>query len=80
MFENTETKERRALPYAFLHAVPPHAVPAPLKAAVGTRLVNADGFVDVDQFTLQHKHLANVWAAGDCTNLPSSKTAAAVGV
>ena len=77
VFENTETKERRTLPYALLHASPPQQVPAPLKAAVGTKLVNVDGFVDLDHFSLHHKHYSNVWAVGDCTNLPNSKTAAA---
>lgn len=63
--------------YALLHAPPPQQAPAPLKAAVGTKLVNADGFVDVHKYTLHHNHYPNVWSVGDCAGLPNSKTAAA---
>lgn len=34
---------------------------------------------DVDKETLQHKKYPNIFGIGDCTNLPTSKTAAAVG-
>lgn len=40
-------------------------------------LVNATGFVDVDKWTLQHVKYANVFALGDCSGSPNSKTAAA---
>jgi NADH dehydrogenase FAD-containing subunit len=36
------------------------------------------GYVDVDKESLQHKKYPNIFAIGDCTNLPTSKTAAAV--
>lgn len=41
-------------------------------------LADANGFVDVVKETLQHKRYPNVFAIGDCTNLPTSKTAAAI--
>jgi len=41
-------------------------------------LVDAAGFVDVVKETLQHKKFPNIFAIGDCTNLPTSKTAAAI--
>lgn len=41
-------------------------------------LADASGFVDVVKETLQHKKYPNVFAIGDCTNLPTSKTAAAI--
>ena len=41
-------------------------------------LVDATGFVDVDKDTLQHKKYQNVFALGDCSNLPTSKTMAAI--
>ncbi|CAF5132957.1 unnamed protein product, partial [Rotaria sp. Silwood1] len=41
-------------------------------------LVDANGYVDVHKETLQHKKFPNIFAIGDCTNLPTSKTAAAV--
>ena len=42
-------------------------------------LVNADGWVDVSKQTLQHNMYPNVFAIGDCSSLPTSKTAAAAG-
>jgi sulfide:quinone oxidoreductase len=41
-------------------------------------LADATGFVDVVKETLQHKKYPNIFAIGDCTNLPTSKTAAAI--
>lgn len=40
-------------------------------------LVNEAGFVDVHKFTLQHSKYENVFALGDCSSSPNSKTAAA---
>ena len=39
---------------------------------------DASGFVDVNKHTLQSKKFSNVFALGDCSNSPNSKTAAAV--
>lgn len=65
------------LQYAILHATPPQsAVSALLKAK---DLVNDAGFVNVDQFTMQHVKYPNVFALGDCTSTPNSKTMAAIG-
>ena len=77
VFEKLETRERFPMQYALLHTSPPQTAPAALRAAVGTKLVNADGFVDVHKYNLHHNHYANVWSAGDCAGLPNSKTAAA---
>ena len=43
-----------------------------------SKLVDPTGFVDVSKDTLQHNKFPNVFGIGDCTNLPTSKTAAAV--
>jgi NADPH-dependent 2,4-dienoyl-CoA reductase/sulfur reductase-like enzyme len=54
---------------------------APMKAfdfLAKSALADANGFVDVVKETLQHKKFPNVFAIGDCTNLPTSKTAAAI--
>lgn len=42
-------------------------------------LTDASGFVDVNKETLQHVTYKNVFALGDCSSVPTSKTAAAVG-
>lgn len=41
-------------------------------------LVNDAGFVNVHKFTLQHMKYPNIFALGDCSSSPNSKTAAAV--
>lgn len=42
-------------------------------------LTNEAGFVEVDKDTLQHVRFKNVFAIGDCSSSPNSKTAASVG-
>ena len=41
-------------------------------------LADANGFVDVNKETLQHKKYPNIFGLGDCTNIPTGKTAAAI--
>ena len=65
------------LQYDFLHATPPMSAPDVLKKA--TSLVNEAGFVAVNKETLQHDVHKNVFGIGDCTSIPTAKTAAAVG-
>lgn len=59
-----------------LHVTPPMSSPDVLKRSP---VADSAGWVDVDKETLQHKKYPNVFGIGDCTNLPTSKTAAAVG-
>lgn len=59
-----------------LHVTPPMSSPDVLKMSP---VADAAGWVDVDKETLQHKKYPNVFGIGDCTNIPTSKTAAAVG-
>jgi NADPH-dependent 2,4-dienoyl-CoA reductase/sulfur reductase-like enzyme len=61
--------------YTLLHVVPPMG---PLDAIKGSPIADAAGWVDVDKDTLRHNKHANVWAIGDCSSLPTSKTAAAI--
>ncbi|KAF9294220.1 hypothetical protein BGZ88_004217 [Linnemannia elongata] len=63
------------LPYDFLHVTPPMGAPDFIKASP---LSNADGWVDVNKETLRHNKFDNVYALGDCSSLPTSKTAAAI--
>lgn len=41
-------------------------------------MVDANGWVDVNKDTLRHNKYKNVFALGDCSSLPTSKTAAAI--
>lgn len=60
-----------------LHAVPPMSAPDELAAC--SELVNEAGFVNVDKNTMQHVKHKNVFAIGDSSASPNSKTAAAAG-
>lgn len=64
--------------YSILHAVPPQGVPSVLLDK-SSGLSNAAGFVDVNSSTLQHVKYSNVFALGDCSSTPNSKTMAAIG-
>lgn len=61
--------------YDLLHAVPPMSAPDFIKSSP---LANAAGWVDVDKHTLQSTKHDNIFALGDCTSTPNSKTAAAI--
>jgi len=50
----------------------------PVDEIKDSKLADTNGFVDVVKETLQHKKFTNVYGIGDCTNLPTSKTAAAI--
>jgi sulfide:quinone oxidoreductase len=75
--EGEEASQEVVIPYALLHVTPPMAAPdvvatSPLAGAA------PGGFVEVDQYSLQHKRFANVFSLGDVSGMPNSKTAAAV--
>ncbi|QRG68356.1 FAD/NAD(P)-binding oxidoreductase [Brevibacillus choshinensis] len=75
VFENLDTGDHVIMPYDMLHAVPPMSAPDMIKKSP---LAASDGWLDVDKWTLQHKRFGNVFGIGDCTNLPTSKTGAAI--
>ena len=68
--ENRQEVEK----YSLLHVTPPMSTPSELW---GSPLVDETNFVTVDRDTLQHVKYPNIFALGDCTNAPTSKTAAA---
>lgn len=41
-------------------------------------LLDDDGFLAVNKYTLQHVTYPEIFGLGDCTNLPTSRTAAAI--
>jgi len=63
------------IPYELLHVTPPMAAP---DVVAQSPLAAANGFVEVDKHSLQHVRFANVFAIGDVSGMPNSKTAAAV--
>lgn len=76
VFENLERPgEREEVAYSMLHVTPPMSAPDFVKRS---SLVNAAGWLDVDKGTTQHVHFPHVFALGDASSLPTSKTGAAI--
>lgn len=61
--------------YTTLHVTPPMG---PLDFIKNSPIADAAGWVSVNQSTLQHTKFANIFGIGDCSSLPTSKTAAAI--
>jgi eukaryotic sulfide quinone oxidoreductase len=63
--------------YTLLHVTPPMG---PLDFIKKSPIADTTGWVDVDQGSLRHnkKEFGNVFSLGDCSSLPTSKTAAAI--
>lgn len=77
VFENLDKPEEKfTTDYELLHVTPPMSAPDALASC--KNLVTETGFVDVDKDTLQHVRYDNVFAIGDCSASPNSKTAASV--
>lgn len=62
-------------PFDFLHVVPPQVAHDFVRTSP---LANGDGWVEVDQKTLQHTRFPEVFSLGDACSAPNAKTAAAV--
>ncbi len=75
VFKRLDTGEAVTITYDLLHVTPPMSAPDFIKQSP---LANAGGWVEVDQYTLQHARFPNVFSLGDCSSLPTSKTGAAV--
>lgn len=75
VFEHVVTKDRETLRYDMIHVVPPMSSPDFIR---NSPLAGAAGWAEVDKHTLQHVRFKNVFALGDCSNLPTSKTGAAI--
>jgi sulfide:quinone oxidoreductase len=67
-------KETIETGFDMIHVCPPQQAPDFIRSS---SLVDAAGWVDVDQETLKHKTYTNIWALGDVMNAPNAKTAAA---
>ena len=75
VFRTTETGEEVVVPYDMIHVTPPMSAPDFIKRSP---LADAAGWVDVDKYTLRHARYPNVFGLGDASNLPTSKTGAAI--
>ncbi|MDZ4783424.1 MAG: FAD/NAD(P)-binding oxidoreductase [Planctomycetia bacterium] len=75
VFRRLDTGELVTIPYDLLHVTPPMGPP---QFIAKSPLADHEGWVEVDNYTLQHLRFANVFALGDCSSLPTSKTGAAI--
>lgn len=76
--KDDETLEEITLKYDMIHVTPPQSAPDFIKESPLAVPNNRFGWVDVNKDTLQHNRYPNVFAIGDSSSLPTSKTAAAV--
>lgn len=74
-FENLDTGEKTTIKYDMIHVTPPQGPPDFIK---NSPLAAETGWVSVNPGTTQHTKYANVFSCGDCSNLPTSKTGAAI--
>ncbi|XP_064645090.1 sulfide:quinone oxidoreductase, mitochondrial-like [Lineus longissimus] len=72
---DSESKEKVTYPYEMIHVTPPMSTPDVLQQSP---LVNEAGFVTVNKLNMQHTKYPNVFGLGDCTDIPTAKTAAAI--
>lgn len=75
VFKQLDTGEVVIRKFNMLHVTPPMGPPSFLATSP---LADKDGWVDVDKATLRHQQFSNVFALGDCSSLPTSKTGAAI--
>lgn len=71
ILENTKTGQKEERDYQYFYSL----IPAkPHDNLIEAGLTTEDGFLDVDQKTLQHKKYKNIFGLGDVNSLPTTKT------
>lgn len=75
---DTDSVSTVTMNFDFCHSVPPQSAPDFIKNSPLRDQSNALGYVEIDKHTMQHSRFPNVFALGDCTNAPCSKTGAAI--
>lgn len=74
-FEDLDSGQTEQIEYEMMHVTPPMSAP---DFIARSPLANEAGWVSVDRDTLQHTEYPDVFALGDCSSLPTSKTGAAI--
>ncbi len=75
VFQHLDEKREVILPYDFLHVVPPQSSPDVVKKSA---IADAAGWAEADKHTLQNPRFHDVFALGDNSSLPTSRTGAAI--
>lgn len=74
-YELIKKTQEVVLDYDFLHVVPPMGpVDAVMNSSLGWGRGSAKGWLEVDQYTLQHRRYKNVFGIGDICGIPKGKT------
>jgi sulfide:quinone oxidoreductase len=73
-----DSVSRVTMNFDLCHSVPPQSAPEFIKNSPLRDQANALGYVEINKNTMQHTRFPNVFALGDCTNAPCSKTGAAI--
>ena len=74
-FKHLESGDEVTWDYDMIHVTPPQSAPDYIK---NSPLAAETGWVEVNKHTTQHVRYDNVFALGDCSNMPTSKTGAAI--
>lgn len=74
-FKHVKTGETLVRDFDMIHITPPMAAP---DFIANSPIANEAGWVDLDMYTLRHNKYENIFGAGDCTSLPTSRTGAAI--
>jgi sulfide:quinone oxidoreductase len=75
IFRRVDSGDEVVLAYHMIHVTPPMSAPDFVKHSP---LADGAGWVDVDRQTLRHARFPNIFGLGDASNLPTSKTGAAI--
>jgi sulfide:quinone oxidoreductase len=78
IIRDNEADLKDELTYDLLHTVPPQSAPDWLKVSPLADPSSTAGYVEVDKYTLQHVRYPDIFALGDASNTPNSKTGAAI--
>ncbi|WP_298286793.1 FAD/NAD(P)-binding oxidoreductase [uncultured Lutibacter sp.] len=71
----TRSGDRYGIYFDMMHLAPPQSAP---DFIINSPLASETGWVDVDKGTMQHVKYPNIFSLGDVSNLPTSKTGAAI--
>jgi sulfide:quinone oxidoreductase len=71
----TQEGERYGIHFDMMHLAPPQASPKFISESV---LATSEGWLFVDDKTMQHKKFNNIFGLGDVAQLPTAKTGAAI--
>ena len=75
---NAEGGVKSTLDFDFIHIVPPQSAPDWIKASPISDPDSPEGYVQIDQNTMQHVRYPDIFALGDAGSTPKSKTGAAI--